>query len=127
MHIMDLSSDMGASDLVQFNIEGGFVYGAHDQLGNVVMTSTGGSVGGVGLTTLAFDSVLPHFSYVLTVAIVLFAFSTMISWAYYGIQAWKFLFGKSKAADLTYKILFMAFVVIGAATTLDAVVKFSDA
>lgn len=51
----------------------------------------------------------------------------MISWSYYGMQAWKFLFGKSKTADLVYKVLFLVFVVIGAATTLDAVVKFSDA
>ena len=43
----------------------------------------------------AYNDVIPHFSYVLTVAIVLFAFSTMISWSYYGLQAWKFLFGLS--------------------------------
>ena len=51
----------------------------------------------------------------------------MISWSYYGLQAWKYLFGKGKAADITYKILFLIFVVIGAAATLDAVIKFSDA
>jgi AGCS family alanine or glycine:cation symporter len=64
---------------------------------------------------------------VLTVAIVLFAFSTMLSWSYYGLQAWKYLFGKSKTSDITYKILFLLFIVIGAAATLDSVVKFSDA
>jgi AGCS family alanine or glycine:cation symporter len=64
---------------------------------------------------------------VLTIAIVLFAFSTMISWSYYGLQSWKYLFGRGKAADLTYKILFLLFVIIGAAATLDAVIKFSDA
>ena len=76
---------------------------------------------------MAFDSVIPHFSYVLTVAIVLFAFSTMISWSYYGLQSWKYLFGKGKTADIAYKILFLLFVVVGAAATLDAVIKFSDA
>lgn len=118
---------MTALVIVMYNMEGAFTYGVQDELGNVILTTSGESVGGVGLTTLAFDSVLPHFSYVLTVAIILFAFSTMISWSYYGLQAWKFLFGKSRSADLTYKVLFLVFVVIGAATTLDAVVKFSDA
>ncbi|TCS85476.1 AGCS family alanine or glycine:cation symporter [Anseongella ginsenosidimutans] len=118
---------MTALVIVLYNMEGAFTYGVQDEFGNVILNSSGEAVGGVGLTTLAFDSALPHFSYVLTIAIVLFAFSTMISWSYYGMQAWKFLFGKSKAADLTYKVLFLIFVVIGAATTLDAVVKFSDA
>ena len=51
----------------------------------------------------------------------------MISWSYYGLQSWKFLFGKSRGADISYKLLFLVFVVIGAAATLDAVIKFSDA
>ena len=51
----------------------------------------------------------------------------MISWSYYGLQSWKFLFGRGKTADIVYKILFLLFVVIGAAATLDAVIKFSDA
>ncbi|HYH55465.1 MAG TPA: alanine/glycine:cation symporter family protein, partial [Anseongella sp.] len=117
---------MTALVIILFNMEGAFTYGVLDGAGNVILNASGESVGGVDLTTLAFDSVLPHFSYVLTVAIVLFAFSTMISWSYYGLQAWKYLFGKSRQADITYKILFLAFVVIGAAATLDSVVKFSD-
>ena len=76
---------------------------------------------------MAFDSVLPGFSYVLAIAVVLFAFSTMLSWSYYGLQSWKYLFGRSNTADLTYKILFLLFTVLGAAVTLDAVIKFSDA
>jgi AGCS family alanine or glycine:cation symporter len=51
----------------------------------------------------------------------------MISWSYYGIQAWKYLFGRGKVSDLTYKIIFLLFIVIGASATLDAVIKFSDA
>ena len=70
---------------------------------------------------------LPGFRYVLTIAIILFAFSTMISWSYYGLQAWKYLFGKGKAADLTYKIMFCIVVVIGAAISLGSVIDFSDA
>lgn len=118
---------MTALVIIFFNRGGIFTYGEGDVFGNVILNTTGEPVGGVGLTTLAFDDVIPHFSYVLTVAIVLFAFSTMISWSYYGLQSWKYLFGKSRGADLTYKVLFLAFVVIGAATTLDAVAKFGDA
>ncbi|HMB99889.1 MAG TPA: alanine/glycine:cation symporter family protein [Flavobacteriaceae bacterium] len=107
-------------------IQAAFTYGG-DGSGNVVLNATGKAVGGVELTSRAFDAVIPHFSYVLTVAIILFAFSTMISWSYYGLQSWKYLFGRGKTADLTYKILFLLFVVIGASTTLNAVIKFSDA
>jgi AGCS family alanine or glycine:cation symporter len=118
---------MTALVIIFYNIDGLFDYGLTDAAGNVIIKATGQSAGGVDLTTLAFDAVIPHFSYVLTVAIVLFAFSTMLSWSYYGLQAWKYLFGKSKTSDITYKILFLLFIVIGAAATLDSVVKFSDA
>ncbi|MBU2950170.1 alanine:cation symporter family protein [Tamlana agarivorans] len=82
---------------------------------------------GVELTAIAFDSVIPHFSIVLTIAVILFAFSTMISWSYYGMQGWVFLFGKGKLSDLIYKILFLFFVVVGASISLGAVIDFSDA
>jgi alanine or glycine:cation symporter, AGCS family len=91
------------------------------------LKETGQYIGGVGLTSLAFDSVLTNFRYVLTIAIILFAFSTMISWSYYGLQSWKYLFGRSGASDLTYKILFCIFVIVGAAASLNAVITFSDA
>ena len=84
-------------------------------------------VGGVDLTSLAFQSVLPGFQYVLTIAIILFAFSTMISWSYYGLQSWKYLFGKSTASDLSYKLVFCLVIVIGAAISLGSVIDFSDA
>lgn len=116
-----------ALTIVFFNSGGAFEYGQQDAMGNVVLKETGQAVGGVELTSLAFDDVIPNFSIVLSIAIFLFAFSTMLSWSYYGLQSWKYLFGKSKAADITYKVLFLFFVVIGAATTLDAVIKFSDA
>ncbi|PID70901.1 MAG: alanine glycine permease [Flavobacteriales bacterium] len=122
---------MTALVIIFFNMEGDnmqhvFTYGAIEG-SSVKLNETGQLLGGVDLTSMAFDDVLPGFSYVLTVAIVLFAFSTMISWSYYGLQSWKYLFGKGKAADIIYKILFLTFVVIGAAATLDAVIKFSDA
>jgi AGCS family alanine or glycine:cation symporter len=105
-------------------MDGFFAYGAVEG-GKVAVN--GMQVGGVDLTSLAFDDVLPGFRYVLTVAVVLFAFSTLISWSYYGLQSWKYIFGRSKAADMTYKVLFCLFVVVGAASSLDSVIRFSDA
>jgi len=101
-----------------------FQYGG-DGNGNVVIN--GASVGGVDLTSMAFASVIPWFPYVLTVAVVLFAVSTMISWSYYGLQSWKYLFGRSKIADLTYKLIFVVFIIIGSAASMGAVFAFSDA
>ncbi|MDX1685570.1 MAG: alanine/glycine:cation symporter family protein [Saprospiraceae bacterium] len=118
---------MTALVIIFFNSEEAFTYGNLDPRNNVILNDGTGSLGGVDLTSAAFGSVLPWFPYVLTLAIVLFAFSTMISWSYYGIQSWKYLFGRSKASDLSYKVLFLVFVVIGSSATLDAVIKFSDA
>lgn len=84
-------------------------------------------IAGVKLTSQSFESVLPWFPYVLAVAVMLFAISTMVSWSYYGTQAWAYLFGKSKAMDVIYKILFCSFIVVGASTGLGAVIEFSDA
>ncbi len=84
-------------------------------------------VEGVKLTSKAFGTVLTWFPYLLSFAVILFAFSTMISWSYYGLQGWTFLFGKSMIADLSYKSLFCAFVVVGAAMNLGKVFLFSDA
>ncbi|QCX02265.1 alanine:cation symporter family protein [Aggregatimonas sangjinii] len=118
---------MTALVIIFFNMDAGaFDYG--NGVGSTVLINeTGNYVGGVDLTSMAYDSVIPGFRYVLTIAIIMFAFSTMISWSYYGLQSWKFLFGRGKAADIMYKVLFLLFVVIGAAATLDAVIKFSDA
>ncbi|MEM9822788.1 MAG: alanine/glycine:cation symporter family protein [Bacteroidota bacterium] len=95
--------------------------------GQLVEYGNASGLNGVTLTSAAFDSVIPGFSYVLTIAVILFAFSTMLSWSYYGLQAWKYLFGKGRLADYLYKILFCSFVILGAASSLGAVVQFSDA
>jgi AGCS family alanine or glycine:cation symporter len=79
------------------------------------------------LTSGAFESVISWFPYVLTIAVVLFAFSTMISWSYYGFQGWAYLFGRTKKMEYAYKLLFCIFVVIGAAASLGSVIGFSDA
>lgn len=118
---------MTALVIIMFNSDGAFTYGNLDPNNNVILNATGETLGGVDLTSMAFGSVIPWFPYVLTIAIILFAFSTMISWSYYGLQSWKFLFGKGKASDITFKVIFLLFIVIGAAAKLDAVIKFSDA
>ncbi|MFT4757110.1 MAG: AGCS family alanine or glycine:cation symporter [Vicingaceae bacterium] len=81
---------------------------------------------GAELTSEAFGSVFPWFSKVLVVAILLFAFSTMISWSYYGLKAWSYLFGNSKVAGYLYKFIFCVFVFIGSIMELGAVLDFSD-
>ncbi|WP_343486816.1 alanine/glycine:cation symporter family protein [Allomuricauda sp. d1] len=111
--------------IIMFNIDGAFVYG--DVINQQALLSDGTRVGGVNLTSLAFENAIPGSSYALAVAVVLFAFSTIISWSYYGLQSWKYLFGRGRYSDLAYKFLFLVFTVLGAAITLDAVIKFSDA
>ena len=87
----------------------------------------GVAVEGAGITAAAFSKYIAFSGPFLTLAVVLFAISTMISWSYYGLQSWMFVFGKSKASDLSYKILFLIFIVIGAAGDMSAVWTFSDA
>ncbi|MCB1361241.1 MAG: alanine:cation symporter family protein [Rhodobacter sp.] len=101
--------------------------------GNYVLNEAGtaiatqGGTSGVGLTAAAFSSAFGWFNYVLAIAVVLFAFSTMISWSYYGLKAWTYLFGEGKGKELTFKLLFCFFIIVGAASTMGAVLDFSDA
>ncbi len=88
---------------------------------------TVGDVGGVQLTSAAFATGLSWFPSVLALAVVLFAFSTMISWSYYGLKAWTYLFGEGKTKELIFKVIFCLFVIVGAAADLLAVIDFSDA
>lgn len=87
----------------------------------------GVSYEGAGITSMAFAQYIPYSDVFLTIAVVLFAVSTMISWSYYGLQSWKFLFGRGKTADLVYKLLFLTFIVIGAAASMKSIWDFSDA
>jgi AGCS family alanine or glycine:cation symporter len=112
---------MTALVIVLFNMNTGFAYGS------TAVTIGGQTYEGATLTSLAFESTISWFPTVLTIAIFLFAVSTMISWSYYGQQAWLYLFGKSKAMELTYKFLFLAFIIIGASANMSAVWGFSDA
>lgn len=83
-----------------------------------------GNFAGTSLTAAAFDSVIPGARYVLAVAVMLFAFSTMISWSYYGERAWEYLFGQGTI--MLYRMIFLFFVFLGAITALNNVVGFSD-
>ena len=81
---------------------------------------------GSQLTSAAFSSVFSWFDWVLMVAILLFAFSTMISWSYYGLKAWTYLFGDSKLTKNLYKFVFLIFIIIGSSVELGSVLDFSD-
>ena len=86
------------------------------------------SMRGVPVTSMAFERVISWFPYVLSIAVLLFAFSTMISWSYYGEQGIVYLFGKNAdTAVLGYKLFFCACVVIGSAASLANVLTLSDA
>ncbi|MEZ9524227.1 alanine/glycine:cation symporter family protein [Enterovibrio norvegicus] len=87
----------------------------------------GQTLTGVELTSAAFGSAISWFPLILAVAVVLFAFSTMISWSYYGLKAWTYLFGESQRAEMIFKVIFCCFVVIGASMNLGPVIDFSDA
>jgi AGCS family alanine or glycine:cation symporter len=79
---------------------------------------------GSGLTSAAFGSVLWWFPYVLTLSVVLFAYSTLISWSYYGERCWSYLFGERTA--IIYKCTFIGFIFLGSVVTATNLLVFSD-
>ena len=89
--------------------------------------ATEGEVSGVALTSAAYARAFSWFPYLLVIAVVLFAFSTMLSWSYYGLKAWTYLFGEGKTKELIFKIIFCLFIIVGAAASLGPVIDFSDA
>jgi len=104
----------------------------------IVITNYGGAgaeaafsgrdtLGDIGLTSQAFASVISWFPPVLGVAVILFALSTMISWSYYGLKAWTYIFGESQTNEIIYKFLFCGFVIVGSAISAKAVFDFGDA
>ena len=101
-------------------------YGMYDQAG-VLASAKAGELQAINLTSSAFSQTLSWFPVVLSVAVILFALSTMISWSYYGLKAWTYLFGETKAMDITYKALFCVFVVVGSAISAQSVFDFGDA
>ncbi|MGI9371825.1 MAG: alanine/glycine:cation symporter family protein [Hyphomicrobiales bacterium] len=99
---------------------------------SLVITITGAwvpdsGVTGIDLTSKAFTSQFGFFGVVLAIAAVLFAFSTMISWSYYGLKAWTYMFGEGAGKEMVFKIIFCIFIVIGSSLSLGPVIDFSDA
>ncbi|MFJ3582233.1 alanine/glycine:cation symporter family protein [Streptomyces sp. NPDC090127] len=87
----------------------------------------GESIGGVTITSDAFGTVLPWFPYILTVAVMLFAISTVLTWGYYGLKAWTHLFGRSRTSEITYKVVYTVFAVAGSLLTLQTLIDMADA
>lgn len=87
----------------------------------------GNEVDGVTITSDAFGTVLPWFPNLLTVAVLLFAFSTLLTWGYYGLKSWCYLFGKSRTSEMTFNIVYSVVCVAGALLSLDTLISMADA
>jgi AGCS family alanine or glycine:cation symporter len=79
---------------------------------------------GAALTSVAFASVSDWFPIILTLSVVLFAYSTMISWSYYGERCWAYLFGER--TSMVYRVLFLAFIVVASVASAANMVDFTD-
>ena len=88
---------------------------------------SGAGISGIELTTKAFASVWSGAPVPLSIAAILFAFSTMIAWSHYGLRAFTYLVGDSPLAALLFKLVFLAFVVLGASVQLGALIDLPDA
>lgn len=84
-------------------------------------------LGGIEMTSRAFERNVAWSPYFIAVAGFLFAFSTMIAWAYYGLKGWTYLVGEGRFAEIGFKFVFCAFVVIGSSIQLGSILDFSDA
>ncbi|MGB1548429.1 MAG: alanine/glycine:cation symporter family protein [Alphaproteobacteria bacterium] len=87
----------------------------------------GNALGGVLMTSAAFGKSIAWFPHVLALVVILFAFSTIITWSYYGLKCWTYLFGETRTADHAFKIMFLCFTVVGSAMGLGSIIAFSDA
>ena len=85
-----------------------------------------GTPNGVTLTSDAFETFLPWFPVLLAIAVALFAFSTLITWSYYGEKAWEFFFGHTKMSLNIYRFIFCTFTVIGTVLTFGQVLTITD-
>ncbi len=93
----------------------------------VVAPDFAGEATGVAMTSKAFEYQLSWFPIPLAIAAVLFAFSTMISWSYYGLKGWSYLFGEGEMGQKIYKLIFCAFVALGCMVQLGPILDISDA
>lgn len=92
-----------------------------------VETLMGGDVKGIELTSAAFGSKISWSPIPLAFAAMMFAFSTMLAWAYYGTKGWTYIFGQGKGKEITFSLIFCVFIVIGASIQLSAILDFADA
>lgn len=90
-------------------------------------TLANNGIEGIELTTRAFASTLGWSPIPLSIVAMLFAYSTMITWSYYGLTAFKYLAGHSRAADVGFKLVFLGFIVLGSAIELGSLIDLSDA
>jgi AGCS family alanine or glycine:cation symporter len=86
-----------------------------------------GAVSGVELTSEAFSRAVSWFPPVLSIVVLLFAYSTLISWSYYGLEGCIYLFGPSRAVRLSFNFFYCFCAIVGCTTTLAAILDFSDA
>jgi AGCS family alanine or glycine:cation symporter len=86
-----------------------------------------GDATGIAMTSAAFETQISWFPIPLAIAGMLFAFSTMISWSYYGLKGWTYLFGESMKGQTVYKLIFCAFVALGCMVQLGPILDISDA
>lgn len=93
----------------------------------ILDTAQIGQISGIELASSAFESVISFFPYILSVVVILFALSTLISWAYYGQKAWTFLVGEGHKRNLTFDVIYCMFIVIGAAMNVGSVIYITDA
>jgi AGCS family alanine or glycine:cation symporter len=100
------------------------ITGAYDGVAHPEFAENISNANGAGLTSQAFESVISWFPYVLSVAVVLFAFSTMISWSYYGERCWAYLFGDG--SSMIYRVVFLVFTFLGSIITAQNVLDFGD-
>ncbi len=82
---------------------------------------------GVALTSAAFGSAFSAAEPILAVAVMLFAFSTAISWSYYGLKGFTYLFGEHPIAQKGFQFVFCGFTMLGCMVELNAVIDLSDA
>ena len=86
-----------------------------------------GQITGIEMVSDAFAMVLPFFPKILTVVVMLFALSTIISWAYYGQKCWNFLFGEGFKRSLTFNIIYLIVIIIGSELNVKSVINIVDA
>ncbi len=93
----------------------------------VLESTTIGEISGIELASNAFQSVISFFPIILSIIAVMFAMSTLISWAYYGQKAWTFLLGEGKKRVITFNLIYCLFIIIGSAMNVKSIIDITDA